>query len=75
MNEKSGQFVPGLKPEYRSDDSGKRPLPPWGSYERSMQFPWPVTPDEQIAHAAYWRQKEAPAIARRKAIEKQRYRD
>lgn len=40
------------------------PLAPWGSAERGGQQPWPVTPDEQAQHAAYWNVQEASAKAR-----------
>ena len=43
----------------------KRPLPPWESYERSQGYVWPVGPDEQAQHAAFWAEKEGPAIAER----------
>lgn len=41
--------------------SPPRKLHPWGSYERTMQYPWPVSPSEQASHASYWRQKDAKA--------------
>ena len=40
------------------------PLAPWGTAERGGQQPWPITPDEQKQHAAYWNVQEAPAKAR-----------
>ena len=49
------------------------PLPPWGSYERSISpYIYPVSPSEQAASAAYWEYKESFAIARRKADERAR---
>ena len=40
------------------------PLAPWGSAERSGQNPFPVSPEEQKQHAAYWATQEAPAKSR-----------
>lgn len=48
------------------------PLAPWGTHERAGQNPFPIYQHEQAARAAYWKNKESFAVARRQAAERAR---